>query len=280
MKTYLMYVDETGTVTSNRPRKPYGVGYFIVEANEAERIRRAIADEFPPDPEKRGHRIHMREEADPLATLHRLIPLISDANESWGGAHIFPIPEHLDAVLRDIPTEVGIRYPEKSDAEISAQVYDSTRLYGRFMQIYGAALTVPIVDIAHSQPGTEVAIEVYIGEAGGGYALKWNKMMPHVTKSCESLVAKMVSKGRIPPLSMTIAACPVTATDDSLFCVADVFAYLGNGIAMNTLNPEEATNALDLYRVMEPATRMLKGLDPKFQPYPGITWKPSLSPPA
>jgi len=277
MKTYGLRGRLLVTVPVSSTYIKYGVGYFIVEESEAERIRCAIEDEFPPDLEKRGHRIHMREEVDPFATLNRLLPLVRDANEAWGGAHMFPFPEHLDNVLQDIPTQVGIRHPEKTAAEISAQVDDSARLYGRFMQIYGSALTIPAIDIAHLQPGAEVAIQVYIGEAGGGYASKWNKMMSHVTKNCEDSIAKMVADGRIPPLSITVTAHPVGATDDSLSCVADVFAYLGSGIIKNVLNPGEATSALNLYRVMEPATKMLKGLDPKFQLYPGITCKPPIS---
>jgi hypothetical protein len=110
-----IFVDECGTIGSDRSDDPFGIGYFITQRTPAtNELEAAIRAEFPSTFHLKGYRRGRR-----VAQARRLVRLIPTTGVFYGGAVLFEEADHARNYVGDA---ISGRWPGIREATLRAAV--------------------------------------------------------------------------------------------------------------------------------------------------------------
>lgn len=231
---YTMFLDEHGTISSDRDDEVWGYGYLLVPSEEVQRLEPLVRAKFPNGSHMRGIRLkrrpaRVRELVDTLAGFH-----------VFGGAHVQVTHDYgsraLNRVLAGLDEDAGEDQMREvaeaagrapvgprglvDPADVMPEARSDLRAYVTYMH----ALRFPIMALDAKTPGVDLRVEVIAGDVGNREAHQ-RQLARNYEQLCQNGVA-LYERYATGGIDVTMR-CEDAASASPLFAFADAFASVG-----------------------------------------------------
>ncbi len=253
MAIFDLYIDETGTVGSDRDDEPFGCGFVICErGTDLDELRKAIVTEFP-----NGFHLKTIRRRRKLARAKKLLSLLSDTGHFYVGGHVFTDPSYgRDKYFRAVSglrsdSQTPPRWlvgsvnaaPETAGGLVDPNdVAPISRDAGRLLSIYSASLRFPMVALMRAKdPPSKFEVHAHLGTVAllANYQRQMKQMAPSLTANWKSSFHLFLQRGLIEPRPCHLIVETTRADQDPVFGIADLMAGVAHHVYKARIEPTD-----------------------------------------